>query len=629
MRFGCGVSAVCAALLSALTAMPHIASGQDAPTVISGGLTKDVQGKSEPRIPDNANQNVGYIGTDQCAKCHQEQYATYLQSAHSRSASRTTALTEPEPISFLHKPSQCRYDVLHEDERLIHRESLIGVDQSVLTTRQYSIDYTFGSGTHAKSYLASDGPYLIQSPLTWYQAQGWSMSPGYDGAEHYSFSRAITKRCAFCHVGSIDRKQENPFQFTILETAIGCERCHGPGQLHQEKRQKEDLALTPGVADWSIANPVFLNREQSEAICQQCHLQGVQEVSVSGSDEWHFRPGLRLTDFRVDFQNHVAGEPMRIVGHVEQMHESECYTKSATMTCITCHDPHHTPVPDKHVDYYRSKCYQCHEDSACGLPLPRRVQTADNSCATCHMPKRGTNVSHVAFSNHRIAVYKDGVSDKQVATSQLRPILDVSHHNASEQKRLQAMAYYYLSQQASSASQTVDFATLAVQSLLGLKGQSPNDVDVNLALAILARQQDQRHISLDLSTEVLKHERRPVGNRIQGLQNMAGIAFEINENDKALAMYRLLASYQRDAKNSYMHGLTAQNMGQTEEAINALNRSIEIDPGQTSAHIALQAIYTAIGDATQAQTHRRAAQRKQARSNGILGRPPQAEVPAK
>ena len=53
--------------------------------------------------------------------------------------------------------------------------------------------------------------------------------------------------------------------------------------------------------------------------------------------------------------------------------------------------------------YYRTKCFTCHTDTSCRLPLGERQRRAANDCTTCHMPKRDVAVvSHAALTNHRI-----------------------------------------------------------------------------------------------------------------------------------------------------------------------------------------------------------------------------------
>ena len=54
-----------------------------------------------------------------------------------------------------------------------------------------------------------------------------------------------------------------------MEMAIGCERCHGPGELHVKER-KAKLPIR-GSLDDSIVNLRHLSRERQEDICAQCH----------------------------------------------------------------------------------------------------------------------------------------------------------------------------------------------------------------------------------------------------------------------------------------------------------------------------------------------------------------------
>ena len=71
---------------------------------------------------------------------------------------------------------------------------------------------------------------------------------------------------------SINRYQEPIFR----GHAIGCERCHGPGELHVRRQEVVD------DRDLSIVNPRHLEPSLRAAVCEQCHLMGDHRIERQG-----------------------------------------------------------------------------------------------------------------------------------------------------------------------------------------------------------------------------------------------------------------------------------------------------------------------------------------------------------
>jgi predicted CXXCH cytochrome family protein len=237
--------------------------------------------------------------------------------------------------------------------------------------------YLVGSGRFTRTYLVQSDGFFTESPLTWYASlNSWSMSPGYDQADHPSFQREINADCLFCHAGRTEAAGEATGRLKISELAIGCERCHGPGSLHVE-RHKNQAATGLAEGDDSIANPRRLSRELSEAVCHQCHLESAASVTVRGRQRDDFRPGLRWTDFCVNYAYEQSAGKMTVTGHVEQLHRSRCYLADSTLTCITCHDPHQSPTPAEKVAYFRAACLRCHGDGSCRLATAEQEIAAE------------------------------------------------------------------------------------------------------------------------------------------------------------------------------------------------------------------------------------------------------------
>src|SRR5262249_10282111 len=162
-----------------------------------------------------------------------------------------------------------RYDVRREGGRLWHRERLLSSGQSDIVLNDFPLQYAIGSGRFGRTYAVEADGFLVESPVSYYAArQAWGMSPGYDGPGNTGFERSIGTQCLACHVGRFDLLEKSAHRYKIIEPAIGCERCHGPGSLHVSRRAAADRKPIPdGAEDLTIVNPRRLARELCEAVC--------------------------------------------------------------------------------------------------------------------------------------------------------------------------------------------------------------------------------------------------------------------------------------------------------------------------------------------------------------------------
>lgn len=554
---------------------------------------------------DSAENTDGYLGTDSCVTCHQTQHQTYLLTSHSKSAAWLDSVGDRKTSEFQHAISARRYKIQCSDGAMVHQE-LLDDGSLVNTVRQ---DLSIGSGLHAKSYLYQDDGFWAQSPLTWYEATDqWEMSPGYDRPFHLSFRRKVRSGCVFCHVGSISNEDANPFTFEIKEVVIGCERCHGPGKNHVTFHQRQ--AASPNsssgqAGEDSIVNPASLSRELSEAICQQCHLQGVAKVLVNGSDEWDFRPGTEITDVRLDYQNYKETQSTAIVGHVEQMHLSECYKQTETLTCVTCHDPHqpHSTASET-VQSYRAVCINCHQDDGCNEDLQHRIDVAQDNCATCHMPAAETNVPHATFRQHKIGVYKDTAAENyRPIKLGVHPVLDLDRANVPNRKLYDSLAKASIYRQNPADTQTQSLGIEAIRHFLSVKQSAETSIEVDYTLALLAGLQGQAVISQSLASEVAEKDLSPTERRLMSLRIIAKADLAAGRSSKAVERFREIVKLNRDAQDFYYLGLAENNAGNVDAAIKALKRSVEIEPTQDAAPAALAAVFQATGKPSESQKY--------------------------
>jgi Tfp pilus assembly protein PilF len=299
-----------------------------------------------------------------------------------------------------------QYQVERRGQRVFHSEIRHDTAGNVLTEAKAEVQFALGSGTRGRSYLINHEGYLFQSPISWYaQGKKWDLAPGYESKNQH-FDRAVTAKCLYCHANQAEAVSDtvNRYRLPIFQGyAIGCERCHGPGEIHVRERESH---LEVNGSEDTIVNPLHLEPVRREGVCQQCHLQGEFRIENRNRPLADYRPGLPLHEFVAVFvQPTQLLDQKKAVGHVEQMYASRCFQASASeLGCISCHDPHFYPDPAEKVEYYRQRCQACHQDQGCKLDAGvRRLKSKDDSCIECHMPRfPPSDIAHTAATDHRI-----------------------------------------------------------------------------------------------------------------------------------------------------------------------------------------------------------------------------------
>jgi predicted CXXCH cytochrome family protein len=463
---------------------------------------------------ENTRPGVAYVGDAACARCHREIAQTYRSHPMGRSLAPVAKTKYGSPTHVKTglpiEEKGVQYTIEHRDGRVLHKASRRRADGTSFAEIEAEVQFALGSETRGVSFLIERDGFLFQSPIAWFsQERRWDISPGYgEFATNPNFERAIQPDCLFCHAnqfravgGTVNRYETPIFQ----GHAIGCERCHGPGELHI----KRDGLSTE--SEFTIVNPAHLTPALRDSVCQQCHLQGSFRFARAGREQFEYRPGLPIHRFLAVFLLKKGNQGrFEAVGHVEQMEASRCFVASeGRLGCISCHDPHRAPEPNMRVAYYRDRCLQCHEKKGCALPvIERQSRGAGDNCVACHMPRpKVTNVPHTAATDHRIlrglpGPATEGPRDAAGQPGE-SPIIDFHWPLMTEMERRDAardmgMAQGWAARNLRVSPQVAKFAAMQGLPLLEAAVRDrPDDLDarefLGHALAILDRLEDALH----------------------------------------------------------------------------------------------------------------------------------------
>ena len=200
-----------------------------------------------------------------------------VREARSRSFRREPSLTQAQA-----PPTASRLETIRSRCRsTVPRAGVEGVRD---------LKWFIGSGNVGRSFAFAVDGFLFQAPVSYYSsAARWDLSPGYAGKHNIELAKPIEEPCLYCHASRaqpVAKTQNRYLDPPFLESGVGCERCHGPGQKHLKTHR-------------DIVNPAKLDAARRDSICQQCHLTGAARVPSAGPrrrDVSAWRSALRSPD---------------------------------------------------------------------------------------------------------------------------------------------------------------------------------------------------------------------------------------------------------------------------------------------------------------------------------------------
>lgn len=323
--------------------------------------------KDEVQVPSEK----AFIGSESCKTCHEEKYNDWAASGH--------------PYKF---------SVIKNGEAPTYPAEVINFQDTWMANLgdgSQSWDDIAGviGGYGWKSrFVGKDGYVVGTAGSSYSTGVGHNQFNFYGGVDHGWVDYEVGNEAKIYNYGCFKCHTTGPTQDgtwlegvadlgNFAEPGIGCESCHGPGNIHVVTESAEDIDLiyefahtdntSGGLTVYGVTQFPDVAGNDVNFLCGTCHNRGYDNSIDS-------KGGF--------IKHHEQWDEMMSGVHVK-----------ADVKCTTCHDPHKRTIWDG--DGIIKKCTECHSGPASKINHPGSL-----SCKDCHMPyaaKSGTTVGDSGF----------------------------------------------------------------------------------------------------------------------------------------------------------------------------------------------------------------------------------------
>ena len=343
-------------------------------------------------VPKDAPSPAAYVGSATCGSCHQGQYEAWLGSHHFAAMQPANAQSVLGDFPAALETSGFETRFFRQDGGFfVSTQDADGERATFRITHTFGIEplqqylVSFPDGRRQALGIAWDSRAAAAGGQRWFALYD-DTQPG--EAMHWTGrGHNWNAMCADCHSTAVEkgyREEEDRFETTYREVAVGCEACHGPGAPH-------------------LAAP---QAPYEETACAPCHSRRTQLREG-------FRPGEAFLDY---YQPVPVSPPLYFAdGQIrDEVYVWGSFAQSrmhaAGVVCTDCHDPHaatlRRPPP--------ATCTHCHAPHGVGRErfpmLPAKVYDSAAhhghktvGCIDCHMPPR-TYMRVDVRHDHRLGI---------------------------------------------------------------------------------------------------------------------------------------------------------------------------------------------------------------------------------
>ncbi len=346
-----------------------------------------------------------------CLSCHKSLVESHLHTMHWLSS--TPANAETIKGSFRSGRNKFVYNsrlaVVMEKKNGVFLQSSY-FNENLYEAEAFDIVIGWRKG---QTYLYWDNNRLFQLPISYFvPAAAWCNSPGYPMNMAY-YNKQVPGQCMECHATAADLFTDDNGAVTYdrksVVLGIDCQRCHGDATQHiaWHVAHPED-----SLKGRNIVNAKVFSRQRRLDACALCHSGFRKQLTPS----FTFRVGDTLEKFSSVVYDSAAAANASLDVHGNQyglLTSSQCFIKSGTLDCSSCHNVHVDEVGQMRT--FSQRCMSCHN------PLPphpgKDPALLVANCIDCHMPalpsnkitfqlSDGAGTVHDKVRTHHIAIYR-------------------------------------------------------------------------------------------------------------------------------------------------------------------------------------------------------------------------------